>query len=64
MTEFVLENKQGNEAQHGHTSVESFGVGVKPIPRQLALRDQGGLKHGRDPEKYKVWSGRGHSRER
>ena len=63
MAKFELEHQQGNEPEHGDTTVEALGMGVEPIPRKLALGNQGGLKHGRDPENNTVWSGRSHSRE-
>ena len=63
MTELVFKGQQGDKAEHGHASIELFGMGVEAIPRQLAFGDQCGIKHDRDTWDKSVWGGGSHWRE-
>ena len=45
MTNLELHNQQGNEAEHGSTTIQLFSVGMKPKTGEFPLGDQRGLNH-------------------
>ena len=46
MTELEFHNQQGNETEHGHASIQLFGMAMEAITRQATLGDFGGFNHG------------------
>jgi len=50
MTQIHFHSKKGDKTEHGCPAVKQFGMGVEAKTRQLPLRHQGGLEHGKTIE--------------